>query len=129
MYSKRELLRGGRLKKMVPGRDANAAEPGGLTRRWAEGLVGRTCTSAEIVELLEATKWVDSLSPAEVRVLARYLYVCEAAKGATVVQEGGHEAYLCVLIRGQVSIIKEGSDSKPRHLGSASAGSTFGEMS
>ncbi len=106
----------------------NSFEPG-LTRRWPEGLIRRTCSVAEIVSFLETTKWMDSLKPNEARLLARYLYVCEAAQGATVVQEGGLEAYLCLLIRGRVSILKQAADGTSRQLGSASAGSTFGEMS
>jgi CRP/FNR family transcriptional regulator, cyclic AMP receptor protein len=111
------------------GKDPNAAESGGLTRRWPAGLIRRSCNTAEIVELLETTKWVDDFSPEQIRVLARYLYVCEAAKGAMVVQEGGLEGYLCLLINGRVSIVKAGADGRTMQLGSAIAGSTFGEMS
>jgi CRP/FNR family transcriptional regulator, cyclic AMP receptor protein len=100
-----------------------------LTRRWPAGLVRRVCSTTEIAELLTGTSWVDSFAPDEIPVLARYLYVCEAAEGATIVQEGRHEAYLCLLVKGRVSIFKEGPDGKTIQLGTASAGSTFGEMS
>jgi len=108
---------------------SNISEYGSLTRRWPAGLIHRTRDAAEIAELLEGTGWVDSFSPKELHVLAQYLYLCEAAKDATVVQEGGSEAYLCLLIQGRVRIIKEGTGGKTRQLGSANPGSTFGEMS
>ena len=79
---------------------------------WTEGLSPRECTVTEIAELVESTKWAHKLSGKEVTTLSRYLCVCEAEKGAVIVREGGREAYLCLLIRGQVSIMKEAAKSE-----------------
>jgi CRP-like cAMP-binding protein len=97
--------------------------------RWTEGLAPRNYTVAETAALIESTKWAHSLTGKEVLTLARYVGVCEAEKGAMIVREGGREAHVCLVIKGRVSIVKEGSGNKPKQIGFGRAGSTFGEMS
>ena len=94
-----------------------------------KGLAIKPYNLSEISSLLEETKWADSLSAKEIETLARYLHICSAEAGAIVVKEGRREAYLCLIVKGQVSIIKEGTGNAPKRIGSAGAGRIVGEMS
>ena len=94
-----------------------------------QGLTIQAHNSSEISKLLEETKWADRLSPKEIETLARYLRVCSAEAGAIIVKEGRREAYLCLIVKGQVSIIKEGSGHASKLIGTAGAGRIVGEMS
>lgn len=86
-------------------------------------------TLSEIVQLLESTKWADSLSGREVLELSKYLQVCIVEKGTIIVREGSRDAYLCLLVEGKVSVTKKASADAPKGLGTVSPGKTFGEMS
>ncbi len=94
-----------------------------------KGLTAQPHDSSEIIKLLEQTKWADSLSPKEIETFSRYLNVCSAETGTIIVKEGRREAYLCLIVEGQVSIIKEGAGQAAKRIGSASAGRIVGEMS
>src|SRR5207249_3255191 len=80
-------------------------------------------------KLLESTKWVDGLSGKEVETLSKYLQLCTANQGAVIVREGSTDAYLCLLVDGKVSVMKEGESRASKQLGSIGPGKTFGEMS
>jgi len=95
----------------------------------AKGLLARACTVAEIVSLVESTKWADSLTAREVETLSRYLHVCDAQKDTVIVREGGREPYLCLLVEGRVRIVKEGTGRAAKRIGFAEAGRIVGEMS
>ena len=96
---------------------------------WSKGLTTHAHTLSEIRKLLEGTKWTDSLSAKEIETLARYLHVCAAETGSVIVKEGRREAYLCLIIEGRVSIVKEGAGQTAKQIGSAGAGRIIGEMS
>ena len=46
-----------------------------------------------------------------------------------IVKEGRREAYLCLIIEGHVSIVKEGAGHEAKQIGSAGVGRIIGEMS
>src|SRR3989442_8115900 len=96
---------------------------------WSKGLTTHAHTLSEIRKLLEGTKWADSLSAKEVETLARYLHVCAAEAGSVIVKEGRREAYLCLIIEGHVSIVKEGAGHEAKQIGSAGVGRIIGEIS
>jgi CRP-like cAMP-binding protein len=91
---------------------------------WSKGLTTRTSTEMEIRRLIESTNWADNLSGKEIETLAGYFHVCHAEADTVIVREGGREAYLCLLVEGQVKVVKEGKE-----LGSARPGRIVGEMS
>jgi CRP-like cAMP-binding protein len=93
------------------------------------GLTHQKSTFLDISKLLEGTKWVNGLSGKEVETFSRYLHLCTAEEGTVIVREGSTEAYLCLLVDGKVSVIKEGDGGTSKQLGSIGAGKTFGEMS
>jgi CRP/FNR family transcriptional regulator, cyclic AMP receptor protein len=92
------------------------------------GLTYQARTIAEISKLVESTHWADNFTGKEVDMLARYLHVCAAEKDAVIVREAGREAYLCLLIEGQVRIVKRAGESE-KEIGSAGVGKIVGEMS
>jgi CRP-like cAMP-binding protein len=93
------------------------------------GLAARVCPTAEVVTLVESTRWADSLSAGEIETLSRYLQVFDAGKDAVIVREGAREPYLCLLVEGRVRIVKEGAAHAAKQIGSATAGKIVGEMS
>jgi len=90
----------------------------------ARGLTVERWSAAEISKLVASTKWGDAMTGKEVELLARYLHVCRAEKGAVIVREGGREAYLCLIVQGHSSIVKGG-----KKIGDAGADRVVGEMS
>jgi CRP/FNR family cyclic AMP-dependent transcriptional regulator len=96
---------------------------------WAKGLRAQAYTLPQISRVVESTNWADNLSVREVETLSRYLHVCTAEEGSVIVQQGAREAYLCLIVEGRVSIMKDGSGRAPKKIGSAGAGRTVGEMS
>jgi CRP/FNR family transcriptional regulator, cyclic AMP receptor protein len=83
----------------------------------------------QIITLLENTKWADNLSHKEVEVLAGYFRLYTAEKGSVIVSEGSREIYLCLLVDGEVRVVKQGDREKSKLLGSVGPGKTIGEMS
>lgn len=83
----------------------------------------------QISELIERTRWADGFAPRELEALSRYFRACSAEKGQLVVQEGAREAHLCLIARGQVSIVKSSSDGESKKISASGIGRTFGEMS
>jgi CRP/FNR family cyclic AMP-dependent transcriptional regulator len=96
---------------------------------WSKGLALQACTLLRKFEIVEGTKWADNLSAKEIETLCRYLHVCTAEAGSVIVQQGRREAYLCLIVDGQVSIMKEGAGHTAKQIGSAGPGRIVGEMS
>jgi CRP-like cAMP-binding protein len=95
----------------------------------SNGLKVRECSLVEIVGLVESTKWSDRLAAKEVETLCRYLRVCDAERGATIVREGAREPYLCLIVEGRARIVKEAAGRASRPIAFAEAGRVVGEMS
>jgi CRP/FNR family cyclic AMP-dependent transcriptional regulator len=96
---------------------------------WVKGLTEEEYTASQISKVVESTKWADNLSAKEIETLSRYLHLCTAEAGSVIVQQGRREAYLCLIVEGRVSIMKEGTGRAAKQIGSAGAGSIVGEMS
>ena len=96
---------------------------------WARGLTPQGYTLSQISKIVESTKWADSLSAKEVETLSRYVHVYTVEAGSVIVQQGRREAYLCLIVEGRVSIMKEGAGRAATQIGSAGAGRIVGEMS
>ena len=84
---------------------------------------------SQISKFVESTKWANTLNAKEVETLSNYLHVYRADKDAVIVREGRREAYLCLLVEGRVSVMKEGAQRTAKQIGTVAAGNTFGEMS
>jgi CRP-like cAMP-binding protein len=78
--------------------------------------------------MLEQTQWAAELSWKEIESLAKYLNVSRRAKGATIFDEGAKEAYMCIIVRGSVNVIKNDATQHGKVLSRIGKGKTFGEM-
>jgi CRP/FNR family transcriptional regulator, cyclic AMP receptor protein len=96
---------------------------------WSKGLAVEDYPLSQIRKILEGTKWADNLSAKEVETLSRYVHVCTAEAGSLIAQQGRREAYLCLIVEGGVSIMKEGTGQAAKKIGSAGPGRIVGEMS
>jgi CRP/FNR family transcriptional regulator, cyclic AMP receptor protein len=91
-------------------------------------LAGLGKSTAERAEMLEKTPLSRDFTWNELEELAKYLVVELFSKGAVVFQEGDKRAFMCIIHKGQVNILKEsGQDHKL--IASIGPGKIFGEMS
>jgi len=79
-------------------------------------------------EMLDKTNWADEFSWKEIENLVKYFHVAKAAAGAKIINEGEHDAYMCIIAEGSVSVIKENMASQNKILSTVKKGKTFGEM-
>jgi len=86
-------------------------------------------TVQEKSEMLDKTQWSQDFSWEEIRDMARHMVVCKAEKGITVCMEGAFEAYMCVIVRGSVKVLKEDIGSRRKVMASLSSSEYLGEMS
>jgi CRP/FNR family cyclic AMP-dependent transcriptional regulator len=92
-------------------------------------LIPQDCLWSRIVDLLESTHWADNLTGKDVLRLSNYLQVCAVSRGALIVDEGSHDAYMCLLVEGKVAVIKRDHGDATKRVGEIRPGKTFGEMS
>ncbi len=80
-------------------------------------------------EALDRTAWARGLSWSQTIQVARYCSFREAAAGETIVAEGEREAFLCLVVEGELDVVKRDSSGSPRVLAPLGPGTSFGEMS
>lgn len=80
-------------------------------------------------EALDRTAWARGLSWAQTLEVARYCSFLEATAGETIVTEGAREAFLCVVVEGELEVVKRDSSGSLQVLARLGRGTTFGEMS
>ncbi|MCX7046904.1 MAG: cyclic nucleotide-binding domain-containing protein [Candidatus Sumerlaeota bacterium] len=83
----------------------------------------------ERARLLEASSWARDLAFAQIETLARRMRCLLLRAGDAVFLEGDREAFLCLIIRGQISIRKMNSRRANRLIARIGPGQAFGEMS
>jgi CRP/FNR family cyclic AMP-dependent transcriptional regulator len=82
----------------------------------------------ERAELLEGTQWTDDLSWKEIESFVRYLDTARIKKDTPVFHEGAREAYMCILVKGNVNVMKQNEKQEGKTLSVITKGKTFGEM-
>lgn len=83
----------------------------------------------ELATVLGGTNVFGEFSPEEVLVLSHYIEAYRADPGAAVFVEGGKAGYMCVVLGGNLDVIKETSKGKSRKITNVMPGTTIGEMS
>jgi CRP/FNR family cyclic AMP-dependent transcriptional regulator len=68
-------------------------------------------------------------SCAYIEAMANYVHCCRVAAGSVLFKEGDPGSYMCLLISGQVEILKNDRNDKPQSMVAITAGKTVGEMS
>jgi CRP-like cAMP-binding protein len=82
----------------------------------------------ERAELLEGTQWTEDLSWKEIENFVRYLDTSRIRKDVPIFHEGAREAYMCILVRGSVNVMKKNEKQQGKTLSVITKGKTFGEM-
>jgi CRP/FNR family cyclic AMP-dependent transcriptional regulator len=85
--------------------------------------------AAERAEMLEMTSLSMHFSWSELEDLAKYVEERMFVGGMVVFHEGDTKAFMCIIYRGKVDIIKETADMKRKLITSLGPGKVFGEMS
>ena len=80
-------------------------------------------------EMLGKSPWAREFTEDQLEKLARYLLVSEAKQGSEVFAEGAKEAYMSIVIKGIVKVIKEDSLNRKSAIAEVGPGKTLGEMS
>ena len=83
----------------------------------------------EMCEMIAGMQLFCDLTWPEVQSLACFVQCYEVPAGTFIFNEGDPGNYLCLLVNGQIEILKEDVDGVPRRLVLVSRGKTFGEMS
>ena len=86
-------------------------------------------TDKERSEMMEKSRWFRGFSWEEIQSLSKYLGCYKLNKDGVVFQEGAREAFLCLIVEGQVDILKESSSNRKKLIASIGPGKTLGEMS
>lgn len=98
----------------------------------APGLLARERRNLTIVEkseLLDATRWSMEFSFERIKKLVRYMSVYEVPENTVLFREGEKEAYMVLIVRGRVEVVKFDSRRTPKKITTLGPGKTIGEMS
>ena len=83
----------------------------------------------ELCEMIAGSQLFSDLEWSDIEQLSSYMQ-CYKVPGRTLIfKEGDVGSYLCVVVSGQIEIVKEDQDGKPHRLVVITQGKTFGEMS
>lgn len=80
-------------------------------------------------ELIEATAWGKGFSFEQIKKMARYMDVYKVARKTILFAEGNKKAYLVLIARGHVDVIKFDANNTPKKITTLGPGKTIGEMS
>lgn len=83
----------------------------------------------EFYGLLESSRIFNDLEWQEIETLTNYMQAYHADRNVTLFHEGDSGDYMCLILDGQVDILKEASDAEERIVSSVDRGKTLGEMS
>ncbi len=83
----------------------------------------------EICEMIADTQLFADFGWLDIEAMAGYLQCCRVADGSTLFSEGDTGSYMCLLVKGQVEILKNDHNGKPQSIVSITKGKTVGEMS
>lgn len=84
---------------------------------------------SELVSMLENNNMFTDFENNELSMLADYCQAYLAPKGTTVFNEGEQPRYLCLLVEGRLSVLKDADGEKSKKLVDVRPGKTIGEMS
>ncbi len=79
--------------------------------------------------LIESTQWANEFSYSHVKKLAAFMNVYQVPKETLLFYEGDKNAYLVLIVKGQVCAVKFDSQHNPRRIATLGVGKTIGEMS
>jgi len=83
----------------------------------------------EVVAMLEDNNMFADFDRQELHTLADYCQAYLAPKDTIVFNEGDQSSYLCLLVEGKLSVLKDSDGEKSKKLVDVRPGKTIGEMS
>lgn len=83
----------------------------------------------EICDMIAGMQLFSDLAWPDVQALANFVECYDIPASTAIFHEGDPGSYLCLLVKGQIEILKEGADGMLRQLLVVSRGKTVGEMS
>jgi CRP/FNR family cyclic AMP-dependent transcriptional regulator len=98
----------------------------------APGLLAQEKKDLSIVEkaeLIDATRWSVEFSFDQLKKLVRYMSVYDVAQDTVLFCEGEKSAYMVLIIKGRVDVVKFDSHRTPKKITTIGPGKTIGEMS
>lgn len=84
---------------------------------------------AEICDMIAGTQLFSDLPWRDVEALACYVQCYRVAAGTTIFREGEPGSYMCLLVSGQVDIVKSDQEGRTHRMLAITRGKTVGEMS
>lgn len=84
---------------------------------------------SDIVDFIEYLSWAQELEYREVFNLAGYFQAYTIQKNQTLFLEGSIESYMVIVVKGQISIVKDTSESSMQVINTMRSGKVFGELS
>lgn len=84
---------------------------------------------AELCDMIAESQLFADFEWREIEALAAYMQCFSTPAGTVVFKEGEPGSYMCLLVKGQVEILKNDHDDKPGRIALITRGKTIGEMS
>ena len=98
----------------------------------APGLLAQERKDLAIIQkadLLDATRWSLEFSFEQIKKLVRYMSVYEVPDETVLFREGEKNAYMVLIVKGRVDVVKFDSQRTPKKMTTLGPGKTIGEMS
>ena len=86
-------------------------------------------SKAERIKMLDGTSWHQEFTWGELETLSTYTEAYQAAVATTLVREDSREAFMGIVIEGQLDVLKRDQSGINRIIAQIRAGKTLGEMS
>lgn len=83
----------------------------------------------EICDMIADTQLFADSDWKDIQALAGYVQCYQVSAGTVVFNEGDAGSYICLLVKGEVEILKNDHEGVPRRIVTVTRGKTIGEMS
>ena len=79
-------------------------------------------------DALDKTRWAHDFEWSELEILASYMLAIEFTAGSVLFQEREPGSFMALLLSGEASVLKEGSDDLEHSIATIKPGTSIGEM-
>jgi CRP-like cAMP-binding protein len=86
-------------------------------------------TAKKRSKILEKTQWSDDFERRQIETLAGHMDCYRVPKGTIIFEESANQAHMCLVIEGQIQVMKSDASGSERVLSTLEIGETLGEMS
>lgn len=94
-----------------------------------QALGGAGTSRQEVCDMIASTQLFADAGWNDIETFARYVHCLVTPTGTVIFKEGDAGSFLCLLVKGEVGILKEDQHGKAQPIASVSRGKTVGEMS